>query len=247
MTNTGLIFGESMSTRGIALIRRLRTVRAQAAFLYPNLWISYVIQRDLREPLVGGEIPANVEITTIQDPAHPDFEAMARISRMMGVSRIRCMENLKAGSVGAVAHVHEGSRRIPAATGWMTWNSTPVPFLNARFEGSPHSACLLYQDFVAPEYRGMGLQKMLGRHRLNEAINHGVRWAYGYIRRANTFSLRNASSFTPVAVVHNLRSGRRAIAHVRCMGHRKCDELPFANWPHRQAFLIPPGHANRGN
>lgn len=239
MTYTEPIQLQAASTRRSAIEKRLRTLRAQASFYRPRLWISYVVERDLRKPLIGAEPTPEVELTIISDVNHPDFNALARISRQMGVSRQRCAGNFAVGAVAAIAHVHRGSSRHPAAMGWITLADTAVPFLNARFIGAG-KACLLFQDFVLPQFRGLGLQRMLGRHRLLYAVDHGALDAYGYIRRANTPSLRNAIGFEPVAIVHNLRCGLRAIAHVRGLGHRKCNTLPFADWPNRQTFIIPP-------
>lgn len=238
MTSIGHIVAPPTLVRA-NLLRRLRAIRAQASFLRPRFWSSYVIERDLRTPMVGGELIDGVRLVTIEKDSHSDFANLTSVSRHVGIGRMRCAQYLSNGAVATLALVSTGTHWKPAACGWMTQSNTPVPFLNARFSGGT-DVCLLYQDFVLPEFRGLGLQRMLGRHRLSFATERGAKHAYGYIRRANTPSLRNAIDFHPVAIVHNIRSGNWAAAAVRALGHRKCSQLPFLHWPDRQSFIITP-------
>lgn len=238
VTYTGTILTEPTSARG-TILKRLRAIRAQASFLRPVFWSSYVIERDLRLPLIGGERTDNVELTFLESPQHELFNDLLSITKCVGVGKMKCMQFMTNGAVAVLARVSRDSTMHAAGCGWITQSDTVVPFLNARFVGDP-SVCMLMHDFVKPEFRGLGLQRMLGRHRLAYAMERGAKRAFGYIRRANTPSLRNAIEFRPVALVHNVRCGNWRAAHVRTLGHRKCDELPFLNWPSRQAFFITP-------
>ena len=92
-------------------MRRLRAIRAQASFMRPRLWTSYVIERDLRTPLIGGERAPDVELATICDASHPDFENLAKLSRCVGIGRVRCANYLNSGAVATLAHLITGSSR----------------------------------------------------------------------------------------------------------------------------------------
>jgi GNAT superfamily N-acetyltransferase len=189
--------------------------------------------------MIGSDCPSDVQIDLVKDPGHPAFEDLVRMSRRCRMRREMCEQYLRNGAVGAMVYVLEDGQRQPAGMGWMTCADTEVPFLNARFVGKG-KACLLYQDFVMPDFRGRGLQRIIGKYRMQYALSQGVHWAYGYIRRANKYSLRNAITFVPAAVVHNLHLGDWAVAHVRAVGQRQCGDLPFENWPGQRSFYIKP-------
>lgn len=189
--------------------------------------------------MIGCDCPSDIQIDLVKDPSHPAFEDLVRMSRRCRIRREMCIDYLRSGAVGAMAYAIEDGNRQPAGMGWMTSADTDVPFLNARFVGRG-KACLLYQDFVMPAFRGRGLQRIVGKFRMEYARSQGVQWAYGYIRRANKYSLRNAVTFHAAAVVHNLHVGDWAVAHVGAVGHRDCGDLPFENWPDKRSFYIKP-------
>jgi GNAT superfamily N-acetyltransferase len=178
-------------------------------------------------------------LVNISAPGQDGYEDLVRMGRRMRVRRELTEQYLSEGSIGVMAYVLQDGKRHAAGMGWVTQHPADVPFLNARFNGAGRS-CMLYQDFVLPDFRGRQLQRVLGKHRMMLAAQNGAHWAYGYIRRANPYSLRNAITYQTFAIVHNLHFGEWATAHVCTVGKRTCADLPFDGWPPRRWFYIKP-------
>jgi ribosomal protein S18 acetylase RimI-like enzyme len=77
----------------------------------------------------------------------------------------------------------------PMAMAWMTRQSFYVEEMGATFD--PRGAAYLFGDWVAPEFRGRRLQRLLVAYRLDRAVELQAREAYTIIHPENAASLKS--------------------------------------------------------
>ncbi|HVT88580.1 MAG TPA: hypothetical protein VHD56_06995, partial [Tepidisphaeraceae bacterium] len=201
--------------------------------------IAYIVVRDLAVPLPSSpQSNLNVIVQTIRNANDPLFPQLVEVCRAQGVAAGSCKHYLDDGAIACVARLNDQ----PIAVGWMTFANVFVPLIGSTFAGQ-NDSCLLFGDFVLPEFRGHRLQRLLGMHRLAQARDEGIRWSYGYIMRGNTPSLSSAirRGFRTVATVHHLRLARRSFVRVHQYARPPIAPLRLEGWPQRPSFFVSPG------
>ncbi len=193
-----------------------------------------IFTRDLSTPLPAPAWPEGMTVHTLTHPSDDGFALMDRMYVSNGFRPGWAADLLK-GTVRAIVAIAPSGEAAAAA--WLLREPFYVSEIERTFDPGPEGD-YYFGDFVAPEFRGRGVQSAAILHRLAVSTAEGRRWAMAMTSESNAASCKNyqACGFAVAGSLSTRWRGKIAIDIFRHIDASR----PFGSISHR-GFRLPFG------
>jgi hypothetical protein len=146
-----------------------------------------ILTRDVSGPLELRAIPAGITLSKMRDTSSPSF---APIDELCTTHRFPAGWTAEMLAHGAQAWVLTAANGCAVAAAWLIRSPFFIDEIKRTFDAGPEGD-YYFGDFVAPDFRGQHLQRLLINVRLTDSQQSRRRWAIALARAENAPSVAN--------------------------------------------------------